>query len=668
MKKTNRTQNYKTISGGLLFLLTLCFIFLLVYKAQLTEKLTNSVTCTLTSLHKPNGATCMSDEKPLLTQTFTCTVPSLQQIRLECQGENINSNATVLVILSDADTNEDYYRRECAITQIARSSPRKTSITLNPPLENSEGKTLTLSLELINGNGTIINFTSNTKQGIVKSFNNIENDKTNIIYDITYSNCIVLRKLYVILCAALLFFAGVSFYLLIIRQKTISEVFIPLAFILGLIFNFVIMVNGVPDEPAHIDTAYKYSDAILFTETKVEGTIYKRQCDIEMTDMLANGVESNSYYQLLEHFFESPENTELAAVTYMDAGHVVPSIVYIPSAIGISLGRFLGLSALLTLSLGRIMNLIAFIFLIWLSIRMIPYGKDMLAAVMLLPISLQQASSTSYDAVINGLLILFIALSFNLAYTRDVRKYKLVLLAALAIFIAMTKGGVYLPLCLLIILVYYKFRKKGIQSRKTSLKKLLLSLCIIGILAIVLLVKYLPLFMPLLENASSQTSGANAYYSLAFLIRHPIKLVYLCWNTFIKLGSDHMRGLLGGMLGWMDLKINWIYLIILYDCLLLLSNADDDLYQGTAKDKLFLAFISASSIALIALSMTVSFTSNQLNYIDGLQGRYYLVLFPLMLFMTTTKMIHVNRQQCRIISMVMLSTEIMIVLNTVALV
>lgn len=668
MKTENSAKNYKTILGGVLFILTLCFMFLLVYKAQITTKLTKPVTCTLKSLRKPNGTTSMSDETPVLSQTFKCTVPSLQQIRLEAQGENMNSDATVRIILSDADTHEEYYHQEKAVTQIARSTARKSSININPPLENSEGKTLTLYLELLNGNGTVINFTSNSKQGIVKSFNDVETNKTNIIYDMSYSNCLELSKLYAILCAALLLFAVTCFYLLIIRKKTISEVFVPLALILGLIFNFVIMVNGVPDEPAHIDTAYKYSDKILFTNTEVEGTIYKRQCDIEMTDMLVNGVENNSYYQLANHFFEIPDNTELVSVTYLDAGHVVPGIVYIPSAIGISIGRLLGLSALFTLSLGRIMNLIVFVLLIELSIRLIPYGKNMLAMVMLLPISLQQASSTSYDAVINGVLILFIALCFNLAYTQQIQKSKLVLLAVLSIFIALTKGGVYLPLCLLIILVYCKNRKTEVRSRKISIKKIILALCIIGVLALALLVKYMPLFIQLLGDSSTQSLDPDAYYSFAFLIRNPPKLLYLFWNTFIKLGSDHMRGLLGGMLGWLDFKINWIYLIILYDGLLLLSNTDADRYPGTGKDKLLLAFTSASSILLIALSMIVSFTSNQLAYIDGLQGRYYLVLFPLLLFLATTKMIHVNKQQCRMISMVMLSTEVMIVLNTVALV
>lgn len=671
MQNREHTQKIKTILWGILFFFALCFIFVLVYKAQLAEKFQEPVICTLKSLRKENGSISLSDESPALSQTFTCTIPSLERIRIECQGQNIDSKAKLLALLSDAQTGEEYFRKESSVKKIAsESNVKKYSLHLENPLENSEGKALTLSLQLINGNGTILTLTSNTKQGIVQNFNGIDTDKTNIIYDIMYSDCGELVKLYVLLCLALLFFAGVCFYLFVIRHKTISQVYVPLAIILGIIFNFVILVNGVPDEPAHIDTAYKYSDAIMRKHTETDGTIYKRQCDIEMTDMLVNGVESNSYYQLLHHFLEVPENTELVPVSYLDAGHIVPGIVYIPSAVGISIGRLFGLSALFTLSLGRIMNLLTFVFLIWLAIRLIPYGKNMLAMVMLLPISLQQAASTSYDAVINGTITLFIALCLHLTATEKLQKIKLFLLAILAVFIAMTKGGVYLPVCLLAILIYWKEKSKklpGAAKKTVSAKKILLALCIIAALAVVLLIKYMPIFTSLLADTTN-ASDADSYYTVAYFVKHPFKIIYLYWNTFIRLSGDHLRGLLGGMLAWLDLKIAWIYLIILYTGMLLLANVDNDRASENIKTKLLLAFISIASIMLIMLSMTVSFTSAELNYVNGLQGRYYLVLLPLMLFLANTRMVHVNQSQCSKISMVMMTTEIMIVLNAVALV
>ena len=89
-----------------------------------------------------------------------------------------------------------------------------------------------------------------------------------------------------------------------------EKFFLPMALFLGLILQCVITVGGVPDEPGHLDTAYKYSNKLLFVEdTGDPDTIYKRRCDVEMSDMLANGLESNSYYQLMTDTFHRVEDT-----------------------------------------------------------------------------------------------------------------------------------------------------------------------------------------------------------------------------------------------------------------------------------------------------------------------------------------------------------------------
>ena len=170
----------------------------------------------------------------------------------------------------------------------------------------------------------------------------------------------------------------------------------------------------MPDESTHLDTAYKYSNQILFIQsTDTPGTIYKRECDARLSEMLANGLESNSYYQLLFHTLERPSDTQLVQVSYIDGTNLVPGIVYLPAALGISVGRILGLSAMLTFQLGRIFNLLVFILLIRLAIGVTPYWKNLFGALGLLPITLQQAASASYDAIINGLIFLFIALCFH---------------------------------------------------------------------------------------------------------------------------------------------------------------------------------------------------------------------------------------------------------------
>ena len=89
-KKNNLTK--KQIYGGVVFLLALCAVFWFVYKAQLNESLDERNHCTLMWEHKVNGLLELSKDKPSVTQVFTCTVPKLKVIQIQCKGKKINPN------------------------------------------------------------------------------------------------------------------------------------------------------------------------------------------------------------------------------------------------------------------------------------------------------------------------------------------------------------------------------------------------------------------------------------------------------------------------------------------------------------------------------------------------------------------------------------------------
>ena len=67
--------------------------------------------------------------------------------------------------------------------------------------------------------------------------------------------------------------------------------------------------------------------------------------------MLSNGLETNSYYQLLFHSFEFASDTDLIEISYVSTSSLVPAVVYVPAAIGLSIGRLLHLSPMLTFQL-----------------------------------------------------------------------------------------------------------------------------------------------------------------------------------------------------------------------------------------------------------------------------------------------------------------------------
>ena len=91
------------------------------------------------------------------------------------------------------------------------------------------------------------------------------------------------------------------------------------------------------------------------------------------------------------------------------AAAVYPPLPYIPSAIGIRIGRLFGASAFVLVLLARLAQLGAFIGLVALALRRLPSRAWVLAVVALMPVALFQAATVSADAITNALALLVIA-------------------------------------------------------------------------------------------------------------------------------------------------------------------------------------------------------------------------------------------------------------------
>ena len=672
MKQTGQRWSKKQIFWAVILGLVLCFVFALVYKAQLADKFTKPVFATLKIEHKDNGQVEMSANNPVIVETFECTVPDLQVLYVETVGVVSNPDAMLHITISDADTGKLYYQIDRLAKGAAKKDKKKrirVGIWDDPVFQDSEGKRLVLTMELQNPGDAVFYVNADQKPGFVSMFGGDPANKTNIISGMKYASCWQLRSMYAVLCLALLIFFELMYMLVVVKRLPVSKFYIPMALLFGMIMNVVIAPHGVPDEPWHIDTAYKYSNKMMFVgDTGIDGTIYKRTCDVKMEDMLANGVESNSYYQLAHHTFEKPEERELITVPYVDSSNIVPGIFFIPMALGITIGRLLGLSTMLMLLIGRFMNLLVFVLLTGFAIRILPVGKNMLAALGFLPIALQQGASASYDAMINGVIYVFIALCMSLSLEKTYKKWQVVLLVICGILTAVVKGGVYLPVLLLVfLLIHAKKKDHSLNAIPKCKKRILITAVICGIAVVFCgaLYYYFPVIKQLFAGQDTEITE-DTLYSLGYLIHHPLNVVYLYWNTFINGGETLLRGFFGGLLSWVDIKISWVLLLVLVFSLVLFSNVEGDTYCGSKKKRIYMFAVFLVSLVLILLSMLVAFTPISSSKISGVQGRYFLCVAPLFYMAATTSIVHVSEEKCRNVWMTVIATEVLIVLQIIA--
>ena len=94
-------------------------------------------------------------------------------------------------------------------------------------------------------------------------------------------------------------------------------------------------------------------------------------------------------------------------------------VAYGPQALGMALVRAMDWGTLPLLYLGRLCNLVFFVFMTWLAMKRLPFGKEVLFGTALLPMTLHLSSSFSYDAMIMGCMFYFTAVCLDLAYEKE---------------------------------------------------------------------------------------------------------------------------------------------------------------------------------------------------------------------------------------------------------
>ncbi|MEI3525097.1 MAG: DUF2142 domain-containing protein [Eubacteriales bacterium] len=99
-----------------------------------------------------------------------------------------------------------------------------------------------------------------------------------------------------------------------------------------------------------------------------------------------------------------------------------PIIVYLPAILGMTLARLLHLGTVPMLLLARWCSLLFFALMTYFGMKKLPFGKITLFLLAILPMNLQQCTSFSYDAVITGVIFLYICYCIALTYEERNRR------------------------------------------------------------------------------------------------------------------------------------------------------------------------------------------------------------------------------------------------------
>ncbi len=441
---------------------------------------------------------------------------------------------------------------------------------------------------------------------------------------LTVQNVIYLILIAVIVCVFAILLLGV--------RNRMENIYLIAGLGLGVIFILLIPMLAVPDEAVHLYTAYDVSDILLGTH----GDTVTMRTDDAYRYYNAKEPDRGDYVSEYDGIFAGVGNAELIQTNITATGS--PRYIYILPAMGITLGRLLGLSTTLTYLLGRLFNMLAFVAAVYYSIKRMPFAKGVVFVWALLPITLQQTGSFSYDAPVNTLSILIIASTLNLAYRAEHNRKKdritAIVLLTSCVLLFPCKGHALLPLVVLPLMLipkYVKTHRDTVSSWKNKIRpwmKAAAAVCLVLILAIAGFAG-----IRLMRSLTAPGNINNNYiawanqngYTVGFFIRNPVRLLEILINTAWFKGDMYLSQMLGGSLGWLDIEIPWMLVIgFLFLLVYAAMRRERESQPVSVGDRIWMILVFAGVCALAVAAMLLYWTPNTIYTVEGVQGRYFL--------------------------------------------
>lgn len=430
---------------------------------------------------------------------------------------------------------------------------------------------------------------------------------------------------------------------------SMRRLFVFSAVPLSVIYLVLFSPWTIPDNKDHFWAAYRISGMILREEGADE---WKMRADDALFYDGHQSPENPGTGNIGEMFWnvclqardESRVSTEPS-----DKMRCYSILNYLPQTVGLTIGRLLGLGTVLTMTLARILMLAVYIAACAHAVQITPLGKAVFAAVPLLPMSLMLSGSFSYDAMVLVSTLCFTA-SVLRAREESESLFALAECVAWAVVLGGVKGGaflIFLPLALMLL-------PQSLQSsqRLRAGNNLLRPGIVIAAGALSALF-FDVLLAPdgLYQLGEEGTSTMRASFALI----HPLKFLCLLASTYLNSADELILNMGGTRLAWLEATIPAAVIGALLVIIAVQSVFEKDRIRLRGRDRGLFLWVLAMEIVFTPI-MLLSWTEYGDDRIRGLQGRYYLPVFLMLVFVFTKYTLHEQADQSG--SLVSGSTEL----------
>lgn len=425
-----------------------------------------------------------------------------------------------------------------------------------------------------------------------------------------------------LLFAALFSAVGIAVCALSLCKKIKIETAVLITVLmLGILFATVFPPFSVPDEKVHYATAYSYSNKLMLDFSDESNFVTMRSEDCQLVYSADVHISGKNIVIAKDNFSFFAKSTDKEICSAEQC--TLRFFAYLPSAVGITIGRLCGLGAYPVFYLARIFNAAFFAVLLFFAIREMPFNKGAIAVIGMLPMSLHLAGGCTYDVFTIGLTLIMFARLVRLIYSKGELPAKDFITTLIICLLAIPYKIVYFTVPLTALLIPKERFKNG-RHRAICVTSIIL----IGLVGIAAL--QLPARLGRLTGA--EEGVIKNTYTLPMLIKNPIGTVKLLFNTMCIADSWYYETMVGRLLGWLEFGLPSIY-VVLFSLLMFISFVKKEDEPGTLKTGGRLLCLSCVALTVIAtlLLLCIGHTPSTSPYIQGVQGRYFIPILPLVM-------------------------------------
>lgn len=425
---------------------------------------------------------------------------------------------------------------------------------------------------------------------------------------------------------------------------SIERCWLLAASIVGVMYCFLMPPNATSDELYHFERSYYYSDILLLQPAK-SNEMTMRASDARLERKMTSDAKKDGGIGLLATLSDYQEVLDDFELTASESDSRIVSVpldreftlennypqVRLPAAIGIALARLLHLGTYPMYYFGRLFNYFYFVLLAYFSLKITPVGKEIFAAVSLLPMTIAVAATYSYDAGTNGLAFLLFALLLKAIYQTGPISRKTAISILLVTALLAPAKTIYGFISLASVLIPSdRFSNK----KQSTFYKISVISVFIAVTAITSLYY--------LTAVSGTGSSTSPYVTLDYCVSHPTVVIAMFLRSLGFYSDFYISSTVISPFGWQQesLQVPWALVIgtLFFLYISVLPSTTDSTLPSIVHRLLFLV-ICLIIFSLVFLSMLTGWTIPGEIAIQGVQGRYFIPILPMLLFSLRPKSI-----------------------------